>query len=233
MATVRISATIDLPTAETLGKINTDRWFRPLFGCGICGSLTTVKGRHSVAGAHICRKCADDHNATVQSLSDAFAEHQRRERAERISAMHQHADVSYPDSHESPGAVWLLNLWDAISEAWDSDDRARNNESGDVLSELADSAIPVYTHNRWQIFTDLCAYDADVEMRGDYDNGDGAVDMTGMAGEVLCEIAYAAMSGWLDEKREESRCNECGDLPEDCYCDENEDENEDSDNENV
>jgi hypothetical protein len=63
----------------------------------------------------------------------------------------------------------------------------------DTISERADANVPVYTHNRWQVFTDLCAWTVEDEI-----GGDG--DMTDQAGRILYQVAEALM--WAIERED-------------------------------
>ena len=90
------------------------------------------------------------------------------------------ADCSNPDSQESPGARFLLSVQDDYRERvedgyYDEDDSPH---------EIADGAVPVYTHNLWQTFTDLGAYNEDPSELGVESD-----DMTSAAGVCLYMIA--------------------------------------------
>ena len=54
------------------------------------------------------------------------------------------------------------------------------------MTEIADSAVPVYTVDRWATFTDLGAWQEDIE---DLASGTGAVALTDLAGLALFVIA--------------------------------------------
>lgn len=122
--------------------------------------------------------------------------------SEEINAILSHmSPAGSPDSNESPGAVWAGHVFDAVSEAWDTDRFGDDSsEIGqDVISELSDGVVPVYTHERWRVFVDLCGYaddDADdvVEIGG---------DLTGIAGGILMRMSERAMDGWVAERIEE------------------------------
>lgn len=66
------------------------------------------------------------------------------------------ADCSCPDSSESPGAKFLLEVQDSVNERF-----ADDSWDEDSSSEIADAAVPVYTHAVWATFVDLCAYQED------------------------------------------------------------------------
>lgn len=108
------------------------------------------------------------------------------------------ADCASPDDEHSPGADFLLGVQADMAErfAWAAD----NDEvvDGDVVSEVADGAVPVYTHPRWQVFVDLCAYQEDIR-----DYGTDAADMTEAAGVALYCIAERLAFALLWEEEEE------------------------------
>jgi hypothetical protein len=101
------------------------------------------------------------------------------------------AECSDPDEHDglgfedstrrvgSPGAEFLRGVEDSVKEAvtdgwWDEDS----------AHEIADSAVPIYTHRMWQTFVDLAAYQEDPSELGDYSD-----DPNRMAGVCLYMIA--------------------------------------------
>ena len=75
------------------------------------------------------------------------------------------ADVASPDALDSPGAQFLTSVRDSFLE-WANYDRADNSDAVGTLTERAqdaaweqvDSCVPVYTHDVWRTFVDLCAY---------------------------------------------------------------------------
>ncbi len=86
------------------------------------------------------------------------------------------------DASPSPGAVFLRDVADAYDGA--RDDLSEHPYPEDLLHELADGAVPIYTHSRWQTFTDLCAYNEDLT-----EYGAPPADMTDAAGLALYIIA--------------------------------------------
>jgi hypothetical protein len=102
------------------------------------------------------------------------------------------ADVTDPDSPTSPGAVWLdrvAGLADDIEPSETSD-----GYRADAITEAADSAVPIYTHERWQVFVDLAAYNEDVT-----ELGAESSDLTACAGIALFMIAERLLTALLDE----------------------------------
>lgn len=203
-------AITNLPTAGYLGKADGGRW---VHACSICDRWFLRRNRYTLAGAIVCQYCAQEHNESENARRQAYSDAHRYATREAISMMQAHADVASPDAWDSPGAVWLLNLYHSAMGAWENGEITPDAQyPEDRISELADSAVPIYTHNRWQIFADLCAYDFDSELIGE-GHSDG---MTGMAGVVLYEIAQMAISGFREEMTEEFTCDDCGEFP--CEC---------------
>ncbi len=102
------------------------------------------------------------------------------------------AGVSSPDDLESQGALFLL------SAAEDYTDRFYAGEVDEnTIHEVADNAVPIYTHKRWQVFVDLCAYGEDISEFAPFDN------MTRQAGVALYVIAERLVRALADEREEE------------------------------
>lgn len=73
------------------------------------------------------------------------------------------ADVSSPDAPDSPGALMLLLVQSAVWELL----RAESDSDADVLRDMVgqeiDGVAPsIYTHEKWQQFTDLAAWEEDL-----------------------------------------------------------------------
>ena len=110
------------------------------------------------------------------------------------------ADCASPDDEHSPGADLLLGVQVDMAErfAWAADNDAVVDD--DAAHEVADGAVPVYTHERWQAFVDLCAYQEDIT-----DYGTDAADMTEAAGVALYCIAERLAFTLLEEEEIENR----------------------------
>ena len=110
------------------------------------------------------------------------------------------ADTTGPDSETSEGARFLTLVRDAMLESleWKVDhDDVDLAQAARILRddshELADGAVPVYTHNRWLTFADLAAWQIDVsEYTG------GGEDMTTLAGIALYEVARVLVDELCD-----------------------------------
>ncbi len=101
------------------------------------------------------------------------------------------AECAEPDTDESPGAVWLLRVGRATEDVAEYDDRDEG------LHETADALVPVYTSERWAIFTDLAAWNEDVTEYGTY------TDMTEAAGVALYMIARRLLEALTATEEEE------------------------------
>lgn len=95
------------------------------------------------------------------------------------------ADVHSPDSLTSPGAAWLEQVARSLD---DSDDWTE-----DTAHELADDVVPIYTHERFQVFVDICAYQEDVTEFGPIG------DMEQAAGVALYMIAVRLIDALHNE----------------------------------
>ena len=108
------------------------------------------------------------------------------------------ADCSSPDGTDSPGARFLLAVADSVTESLEYDTDG-DGDASDMAHAVADSAVPVHTHERWQAFVDLCAYSEDTTELGD----DGG-DLTTSAGLALYMIAERLAAALIEEAREEA-----------------------------
>lgn len=107
------------------------------------------------------------------------------------------AGCGEPETTASPGAQFLLSVRDAFLEG-----RQRwldgGEEQNDVVSELADSAIPAGIHERWWTFTDLRGWEQNTA-----DLGDDFADLTQTAAIALYMIAESLMNALEDEINED------------------------------
>lgn len=135
----------------------------------------------------------------LSELSDPFAGEWNEHNPFCLASL---ADCASPDSADSPGAAFLArvarDVTDYVSDAEDADPRDALDNVSDWSHGIADSAVPVYTHERWQVFVDLAAYQEDVsELMPDA--GD---DLTGAAGVALYMIAERLVRALADELSE-------------------------------
>lgn len=84
-----------------------------------------------------------------------------------------------PNSADSPGGRFLRRVETATLETVEDD-----QDVDDARHEIADGAVPVHTHDRWQTFVDLAAYNEDLE-----ELAGTSGDMTANAGFALYLIA--------------------------------------------
>lgn len=92
------------------------------------------------------------------------------------------ADVASPDSSDSPGARWLMNVASAASEMI-AECAEYGGDPADAAHETADAIVPVYTSEIWAVFCDLAAWNVDTSDYGQ------AEDMTRSASLALYVVA--------------------------------------------
>lgn len=116
--------------------------------------------------------------------------------AEHWNAYHDlsgDADCASPDSADSAGARMLSSVRSSVielieynAEEIDGPEWLDGADDNGAVSEIADNAPDVYTHQRWAEFVDLGAYNEDPS---DFIDMSGNVDMTQVAGVALYMIA--------------------------------------------
>jgi hypothetical protein len=111
------------------------------------------------------------------------------------------ADCYSPDAADSPGAKFLTSVARDVAERFDDPDLSPEEQAGiignlreDGAHEIADGAVPIYTHDRWLTFVDLGAYNEDVT-----ELGATADDLTGAAGVALYMIAERLVRALAEE----------------------------------
>jgi hypothetical protein len=112
---------------------------------------------------------------------------------ETVWQLARRAECLDPDSSTSPGAKFLEAV---ASEAGEiiGEDFEPLADVVDVIHERADALVPVYTYERWQVFTDLGAWEQDI---ADYETGSS--DMTEAAGVALYIIAERLLQDLLTD----------------------------------
>lgn len=103
------------------------------------------------------------------------------------------ADCMDPDSDDSPGARFL----DRVEADYRERIEDESYDEDDTPHEIADSAVPVYAHDRWQTFVDLGAYQEDTT-----DLGDDGSDLTQSAGVALYMIAERLVRALHEENED-------------------------------
>jgi hypothetical protein len=128
---------------------------------------------------------------------------------DRLNGIHvyglaRRADLADPDGPDSPGARWLELVRDSTVETLDyiaDDELTPDGIAGawqrDWPHEAADAAVPVYTAERWRVFTDLAAWQVDVS-----DLAGGGEDMTTLAGFALYEAARTLIAALEEDATE-------------------------------
>jgi hypothetical protein len=109
-----------------------------------------------------------------------------------LNAFHlaRSADCAAPDGPDSPGALLLVSVRDAVLTALeeiDADDWPRLADTlADRVHEIADAAPDVMIPTRWHEFADLAAYHEDLTESGEIDPADLTASV---AGRALYQIA--------------------------------------------
>ena len=141
------------------------------------------------------------------------------------------AGVESPDALDSHGAQFLTSVRDALVE-WvdynlDETIETLSEKAQDDAFEQVDATVPAYTHQLWQTFTDLAAYDD--ESAGEFAGG----TMTETVSYILVRIAerlfvalaeeYVAAYGNGEDDDEDyddeyvSVCPACGEFIDYCH----------------
>ena len=105
-------------------------------------------------------------------------------------------DAADPDAPEpSPGARFLHSV--AVEVPNVRERVADGEDLGDVIHEVADAEVPIYTHQRWATFVDLAAYQEDLSEWSDT----VAVDdlERGVAGVALYMIAARLLYALVED----------------------------------
>lgn len=127
-------------------------------------------------------------------MTDTTTKTETTEELERLNAFElaRMADIASPDEFDSVGAQFLLSVRDSFIEYIIDND---GEPSEDMAHEVADLAVPIYTHERWLTFVDLAAYQEDVEELVT----DDVRDMTQRAGVALYLIAERLVFALIEE----------------------------------
>ena len=82
------------------------------------------------------------------------------------------ADCGSPDSATSPGAAWLTRVAASTVEHVEYGvehvdlPKLDDDDMRDAVHEIADGAVPIYTHELWSVFVDVAAYHEDISEYG-------------------------------------------------------------------
>lgn len=146
----------------------------------------------------------------LAELSDPSAESDGIRHAHNVFALATLADCYSPDGPDSPGAQFLARVAEAVAEHCnqyagtpeDGDDWpliVGELTDGDAAHEIANSAVPICTHDQWATFVDLGAYNEDLTGWGEI-NGDNLTDS--VAGVALYMIADRLVRALAEELTE-------------------------------
>ena len=110
-------------------------------------------------------------------------------RALSAYALADMAGAATPDSTDSQGAKFVIDVRDAFAEAvaYGRIGPDATEHTGDVAAEIADSAPSVYTYTRWQQFVDIGAWQEQPEFVDSW--AEAGPELTDMAGVALYQIA--------------------------------------------
>ena len=116
------------------------------------------------------------------------------------------ADCYSPDSSDSPGAQFLARIARDVADRLVDSDEAEGSRyvlteltEGDAAHEIADSAVPIYTHDMWATFADLGAYNEDPTGEGLASPDDGLSKLAGIALYMIAERLVRALAEELTE----------------------------------
>tara|TARA_R110000803_G_scaffold127389_3_gene194845 strand:+ start:4509 stop:4886 length:378 start_codon:yes stop_codon:yes gene_type:complete len=88
------------------------------------------------------------------------------------------AGCDTPMDQSGEGATWLR---ECMSEALDMKSEMRGRHDDDLIHEIADGLVPVYTHQLWQVWVDLGGFNFDGEYRDFSSHGDSGDSMNRVA----------------------------------------------------
>lgn len=131
----------------------------------------------------------------VPGEAELAEEDENEQPAEELTAwqLANMADCLQPDSLTSPGAAWLQAIARDAGELLE--DQA--DDLTDGIAERADSSVPAYTHELWQVFVELGGYQEDVsELVG------AERDLTKAAGVALYLIAERLLTALVQDSAE-------------------------------
>lgn len=97
------------------------------------------------------------------------------------------ADCSTPEGNDSDGAKFLK---ECFSTAQDMKSEMRGRHDGDLIHEIADGLVPIYTGNLWNVWVDCGGYNFDGEYRDFSSSNDTGDRMNRIAQADCFEWAY-------------------------------------------
>ncbi len=151
----------DMTTTET----NLDHRFGDTVGvCDLCGHVRYQSPADWLCSVAVADSTIDARQAWLKSINAYY--------------MASIIDSASPSSLSSKGAELLDDLRYYILE-W-----LNNNDEPLDVNQVANEALPIYTHDIWETFVDLCAYNEDIEVWVDENS-----DMNQQAGFALYVIA--------------------------------------------
>lgn len=142
--------------------------------CVYCQYVPEFPHEWTLGGRGKCRNC--DQLSCGDPMGDGdcagHPDHPVKAIVEEISersayALASDADCASPDNSESPGALFLVRVRDSVLEHVEAirdkrDDFGSEFEYVGMDAEIADSSVPIYTHDLMLTYVDLAAYNEDV-----------------------------------------------------------------------
>jgi hypothetical protein len=149
----------------TTTETNLDHRFGDTVGvCDLCGHVRYQSPREWLCSVAVAESTIDARQAWLKSINAYY--------------MASFIDIATPASLSSKGAEFLDGLRYYLLAWFNENDEPVN------VGQVAEYAVPIYTHDTWETFVDLCAYNEDIE-----DWVDESMDMNQRASMALYSIA--------------------------------------------
>lgn len=116
-----------------------------------------------------------------------------------LSELESLADVRGIDD---AGREYLIRVAEGVEEAY-ADYEGRTDEFSDLVHEVVDNALSVYTYEIWKTFVGLCAWDEDVS---EYGTSEGMTQAASVAIFMIGERLANAIWCKLQEEGEYKPC---------------------------
>jgi len=95
-----------------------------------------------------------------------------------INQIARMADCSTPEGDDTDGAKFLR---ECFNEAQDMKSEFRGRHDGDLIHEIADGLVPIYTNELWNVWVDCGGYHFDGTYRDFSSHGDTSDTMNRVA----------------------------------------------------
>ena len=94
---------------------------------------------------------------------------------------------STPEGKDSDGARWLMKVYEDavdIPRNYDFDDFP--NQQSDIMAEVADGLVPIYTNELWNVWVDCGGYNNDGGQYRDFIRSGDVGDMMNRVAQADC-----------------------------------------------